>query len=340
MTSSPRHDPAGQLSRRRFGQFAAFALAAGAGSLVLPGRAAADGADAQTFYDRARELAGNDPVLCALEKALTPGMPLPPFPPVPEPVRLFDDLAFLSAGWVSAMAVLTDEGIVLIDALTSPADAENVIVPGLRALGADPAAIKYIVVTHGHYDHFGGAQLLADRYGARVLMSPADWDLVARTGPADAPVRDLDIMDGQKLTLGGTTIRLHHTPGHTPGTVSPIIPVRAGNRRHTAMLWGGMFPPDTLPELRTFLSSIQSFRARARAAGADVELSNHPNDHALERAQQLRDQPGGPNPFVLGRPRTQRFMAVMDAMLRGRIADAEATGVSPSPRAAGAHACC
>ncbi|GGQ64147.1 MBL fold metallo-hydrolase [Kitasatospora griseola] len=315
------------LSRRTFGLLATLALA---GPLTAPAQAAAAAVEAQDHYDRARELAGDDPVLCALVTALTPGATAP-LPPAPAPLKLFDDLAVLSAGWVSATAVLTDHGIVLIDALTSPADAEHVIVPGLRTLGADPATLKYVVVTQGHYDHFGGAQLLADRYGARVLMHPADWDLIARTAPADAPARDLDILDGQRLTLGGTTIRLHHTPGHTPGTVSPIIPVRAGARRHTAMLWGGTLPPAGLPELRTYLSSVRSFRTRAVRAGADVELSHHPTDFGLERAEQLRAHPDGPNPFVLGRPRTERFLAVLDLMLRGRIADAGAAGVRAEP---------
>ncbi|WP_068691512.1 MBL fold metallo-hydrolase, partial [Thermobifida halotolerans] len=277
-------------------------------------------------YDRARRLAGEDPVLLALVRALTPDVSIPDFPDPPAPVKLFDDLAMLSVGFVHAMAVLTDDGIVLIDALRSAEDAENVIVPGLRELGADPETVRYVVVTHGHYDHFGGARYLADRYGARVLMSPADWDLVARTRPDDAPARDLEIADGQRLTLGDTTIHLHHTPGHTPGTVSPIFPVRAGSERHTAMLWGGTNPPETLTELRTYLSSIRSFRNRMRRAKVDVELSNHPVDHGLDRVEQLRNQPDGENPFVLGRRRTDRFMAVMSLMLRGRIADAEAAG--------------
>ncbi|MFJ4185234.1 MBL fold metallo-hydrolase [Kitasatospora sp. NPDC089509] len=318
------------FTRRRLAQLAVLGLAAGAAPAALPGPAAAatpspaTPAASRTHYDRARRLAGDDPVLRALVTALTPGSTLPALP-APAPVKLFDNLVLLSAGWVSAMAVLTDDGIVLIDALTSPADAEDVIVPGLRAVGADPAAIRHVVVTHGHPDHFGGAQTLAERYGARVHLSAADWDLLARTHPAHAPVRDLDIADGAHLTLGGTTIELHHTPGHTPGTVSPIIPVRAGRRHHSAMLWGGLNPPSTVPDLRTFLASVQSFRAVMRRTNVEVELSNHPNDHSLERAEQLRHQPpGAANPFLLGGPRTQRYMAVMDAMLRGRITDAEA----------------
>ncbi|MFG2910820.1 MBL fold metallo-hydrolase [Kitasatospora sp. NPDC048286] len=292
---------------------------------------------ARAHYDRARRLAADDPVLRALVTALAPGSGTPPLPlPVPEPVKLFDNLVLLSAGRVSATAVLTDDGIVLIDALTSPSDTEDVIIPGLRAVGADPAAIRHVVVTHGHADHFGGAQALADRYGARVHMSPADWDLLTRTRPCDAPVRDLDITDGAQLTLGGTTIELHHTPGHTPGTVSPVIPVRAGRRHHSAMLWGGLNPPSTVPELRTYLASVHSFRAVMRRTNVEVELANHPNDHDLERVEHLRHQPpGAANPFLLGGPRTQRYTAVMDAMLRGRIAEAEAAeaaGTGAGPR--------
>ncbi|MBA2950456.1 MBL fold metallo-hydrolase [Streptomyces himalayensis] len=342
MTSSPRHEGmTGCLTRRRFGQLAALGLVAGVGSVGPISSAVAAGADARVHYDRARRLAGSDPVLRALVAALTPGFDFPR-PPAPAPIKLFDNLAMLSVGWVSAMAVLTDDGIVMIDALTSPAEAESVLVPGLRELGADPETIRYVVVTHGHGDHFGGAQYLADHYGARVLMSPADWDLVARTRPANAPTRDLDIADGQRLTLGGTTIQLHHTPGHTPGTVSPIIPVRAGRERHTAMLWGGTNPLTTPTELRTYLGSIHSFRARMRQANVDVELSNHPGDYGLQRAEQLRSRPGRANPFVLGRPRTQRFMAVMESMLRGRLADAEAGNARGASRSHGGavQGCC
>ncbi|MFF8970550.1 hypothetical protein [Streptomyces sp. NPDC014995] len=64
--------------------------------------------------------------------ALIPGLDVPR---PPAPIKLFDDLAMPSTGWVSAMAVLPDDGIVLIDALTSSAEAENVLVPGLRELG-------------------------------------------------------------------------------------------------------------------------------------------------------------------------------------------------------------
>ena len=54
-------------------------------------------------------------------------------------------------------------------------------------------------------------------------MSAADWDVIDRLG-GTKPTRDMVATDGQKLTLGDTTVTLYITPGHTPGTLSVLIP--------------------------------------------------------------------------------------------------------------------
>ncbi|GAA2078993.1 MBL fold metallo-hydrolase [Actinomadura alba] len=286
---------------------------------------------AQDYYDRAARLAGNDPVLLALVDALAPDYVMPPVE-APEPLRIFDNVAVVSTGFVSATALLTSQGVILIDALGSPDDAEKIIVPQLSSVGVDPSKIKYVVAAHGHWDHFGGAQYFADQYGARVMMGPADWDLIAADPPANAPNRDLEISDGQRLTLGDTTVAFHHTPGHTPGTVSSIFPVRWKGRRHTAMLLGGTNPPAATADKRAHLSSVLAFASRMRQAGVDVELNNHGTcDHGLKRMEELRSGSAEPgNPFTIGQSRAQRFMNVMETMLRGRIAsDQEAHTATP-----------
>ena len=85
-----------------------------------------------------------------------------------------------------------------------------------------------MLVSHGHLDHVGGAKLLQERFGARVLLTAADWDLLERDNPPWKPRRDMEIADGQKLTLGDTTLTMYFTPGHTNGTVSTLIPLRDG----------------------------------------------------------------------------------------------------------------
>lgn len=336
------------LTRRRLWQLgAASAVTAGAATLLRQPAAEASTLtvkSAQDYFDRAAQLAGDDPVLKSIMAALTAGF-APPRPAAPAPQKIFDNVAVLSVGFVSATAILTSDGIILIDALDNPAEAEQYIVGGLRELGADPATIKYVVVTHAHGDHFGGAQYLADTYGARVMMAPADWDVLATTKPANAPARDLDIADGQKLTLGDSTVVLHHTPGHTPGTVSPVFPARRQGREHKGLLWGGTNPPAATADKETYLASILTFASRTRRAGVDVELSNHPFcDYGLERMAELRGAPDtAKNPFVLGASGAQRFMKVMETMLRGRIAqdqEATATASATTPAASTRPASC
>ncbi|MFF4197113.1 hypothetical protein [Nonomuraea sp. NPDC001831] len=102
-------------------------------------------------------------------------------------------------------------------------------------------------------------------------------------------------------------------------------------RRHTAMFWGGTNPPAATADKRTALASVRAFAATMRRAGVDVELNNHGGvDDGLTRIEQLRaGTTGVANPFVIGRARTQRFMKVMEVMLRGRIAQDEETPAGP-----------
>lgn len=72
-----------------------------------------------------------------------------------------------------------------------------------------------IVCTHGHNDHINAAVELADAVGAPIWVHPDDtmlWDVVNPGRPADAP-----LADGQEIAVGTTTLRVLHTPGHSPG---------------------------------------------------------------------------------------------------------------------------
>ena len=123
----------------------------------------------------------------------------------------------------SAWAVKTSAGIILIDTLFGYA-AQDEIVDGMKKLGLDPADIKYIVVSHAHGDHDGAVKFLQDTYHPHVFLAPKDWELAARQ--ATPCSHDMDATDGQKLTLGDTTITIYIIPGHTGGTLSFLVPVR------------------------------------------------------------------------------------------------------------------
>jgi len=130
-------------------------------------------------------------------------------PPRPEwhaePAKVFDNLYFVGQTEYSAWAVTTSDGIIVVDALWDYS-VEDEVVNGLKNLGLDPAKIKYVLLSHGHIDHAGGARYLQDHFGSRVIASAADWDLMDRdTGRWPKPKRDMVATDGQKLTLGDTT---------------------------------------------------------------------------------------------------------------------------------------
>jgi metallo-beta-lactamase class B len=111
------------------------------------------------------------------------------------------------------------------------------------------------------------------------------------------------------------------------------------------MSWGGTNPPTATASKETYLSSILTFASRMRRARVDVELSSHAfADYGLERMEELRSAPDSrENPFVLGTSGAQRFMKIMENMLRGRIAqDQEAATTASTTTAESVHtaSCC
>jgi len=227
-----------------------------------------------------------------------------------EPVKVFDNLYFVGQTEYSAWAVTTTEGIILIDTLFDYSVEEEVAV-GLKKLGFDPAMIRYAVVTHAHPDHHGGAKFLHDHYKSRIVMSGADWDVIERLN-GTKPSRDMVATDGQTLTLGDTTITLHLTPGHTPGTLSLLIPVRDNGSRHLVALWGGTGLNADRASLDAYIRSAQRFDNIAQKAGADIILSNHTDwDGSKVNLPQLaKREPDTPNPYVVGTPAVRRYLEV------------------------------
>jgi metallo-beta-lactamase class B len=230
-----------------------------------------------------------------------------------EPVRVFDNLLYVGMTEFSSWAVTTSEGIIVIDPIFDYS-VEDEVVEGLRKLGHDPADIRYVIVSHGHYDHAGGAKYLQDRFGARVLLSAADWDLLEQNGADWVARRDIEVVDGQKLTLGDTTLEMYLTPGHTNGTISTLIPVRDGSSPHVAALWGGTlfnFGPDAA-RFAAYAESAERFREIATHAGADVLLSNHTDyDGSKQKLPALATRAAGePHPYVVGTDSVRRYLTV------------------------------
>jgi metallo-beta-lactamase class B len=232
-----------------------------------------------------------------------------------EPARMFDNLYWVGTKIHSAWALKTSGGIILIDTLYNYA-VEAEIVDGLKKLGLDPAAVKYVVITHAHGDHDEGARLLQDRYGTHVVMGAPDWDAIEKNTvmPGGAPKRDIVATDGQKITLGDGGVTLVTTPGHTPGTLSLIFTVKDRGKPLTIAYSGGTafnFPHDAA-HYDIYIASQHKMAAAARAAGATAVMSNHSEfDDAWERSRLVKLlKPGEPHPYEIGADGVQRYFTM------------------------------
>lgn len=253
---------------------------------------------------------------------------IPPRPPGPpdrstwyaEPVKVFDNLYFFGQSEYAVWAITTSEGIIVLDTIFDYS-VEDELAGGMKKLGLNPANIKYAVVSHAHPDHDGGARFLQDHYGTRVIMSPADWDVLDKRTVGTKPKRDIEATDGQKLTLGDTTLTLYITPGHTPGTISTLFPVKDNGTPHLAALWGGVGLNPDRERVQLYIQSAQRFSGIVKQAGADIILANHTDwDRSKINLPMLAKRaPGGPNPYVVGNAKVLNFLKVAEECGLARI---------------------
>ncbi len=240
-----------------------------------------------------------------------------------EPQKVFDNLYFVGQTEYSAWAITTTQGIILLDAIFDYS-IEAEVDEGLRKLGLNPADIKYVIISHGHLDHAGGAKFIQEKFGARLIMSAADYDLLDQQNPSWKPKRDMVATDGMNLTLGDVTMTLYLTPGHTEGTISTIFPVRDGNRKHTVATWGGTlfnFGANR-PRLMSYAQQAERFRGIAAKAGADVMLSNHTvYDGSKTKLPAVKARkPGEPNPYVIGADAVRRYLTTVGECAQAAVA--------------------
>ena len=243
-----------------------------------------------------------------------------------EPMKIFDNLYFIGRTGTVVYAITTPNGIILIDSGYID-DLETVLMPGMDRLGLDPARIEYVIIAHGHADHFGGAAYLQEQYGARIVMGASDWDLLERAsveGSLSVPVpdRDLIAMDGGSISLGGVEVTTIFIPGHTPGSLGLIFPVKDGEITHRAALFGGtILNPIRITNegLKQYRDSIENFSQYAWDMKVDVEIQNHPLYDEMQNKISLlktRGTGGGRHPFVVGQEAYQTFLGVMSECTR------------------------
>jgi metallo-beta-lactamase class B len=223
--------------------------------------------------------------------------------------RIFDDLLIVAQKQTNCFVLKTSDGLILIDAIWPEKRAFEAIVKAVRDVGWNPRKIKKLVVTHGHVDHTGCGKWFVEKYNVKTYLSEVD-DIFWQQHPTkpDRPETwkdykiDVYIEDGDTVTLGDKTIYVYGTPGHTPGGLSYIFPVREKGKIHMAALWGGTTPPWTKTGVQEYLKSLEYFMSQAADKKVDVALSNHTAmDNGMERIMYSRVRLDYmPNIYIIG----------------------------------------
>lgn len=229
-----------------------------------------------------------------------------------EPFKVFDNLYYVGPGYVSVWLLTTPEGNILFDTAQEPYVDD--VIGNIRKVGVDPKSIRYIILSHGHLDHFGGAAKIQDASGARVMAAEQDWKMIEQVGSRPGrggtaaprvPKKDMVVKEGDTLALGGQKLTFHLTPGHTPGVVTTegIIVYDAG-KPYRAIVWGGAGYRGGLADAE---DSVRSADKVAKIQGVQVNLQIHswaepdgyPGGGVLERGLRLKNRKAGdPHPFV------------------------------------------
>ncbi len=232
-----------------------------------------------------------------------------------KPTKVFDNVYCIGSVSVVAWVINTSDGLILIDSMWDDRDAK-LIEEGIKGFGLDPKNLKYIILSHGHGDHYGGAKYLREKYGAKVVLTKTDTDLMynLNTGANSprSPKTKVDIYSKDKdiIKLGDTSITILETPGHTAGCTSFIFPVKYKGKEYTAVLWGGTGLPRDKDLIQKYKESAEYFKKEAAARNAEVSLTAHlfaDNGYAnLEKVRNLKE--GEQNPFIMSKENMEKYL--------------------------------
>jgi metallo-beta-lactamase class B len=234
-----------------------------------------------------------------------------------EPAKVADNLYFIGTKVHNAWAIVGSEGIIVIEALFEYATQDEII-GGLKKLGLDTSKVKYVLLSHAHGDHDGGAKLLQDEIpGVRLVYGTEDWTSVDQSTnrPGGKPKRDIAGTDGMRISVGDASVQIVTMPGHTAGTLSFLFEVKDNGKPMRVAYVGGTAIPfnGDAAYYETYLASSSKLAKAAADFGATVLMTNHTEfDNGYFRSHTAASRkPGSANPYDVGREAVARYFTVV-----------------------------
>jgi len=220
-----------------------------------------------------------------------------PFPPY----KVIGNVYYVGTKGLANFLITTPDGNILINS-----DFER-NVPTIRAsvekLGFSFRDTKILLGSHAHGDHMAGDAMVKELTGALVMAMAEDVPALEKMRPGNKPHPiDRVLHDGDRVTLGSTTLVAHLTPGHTKGCTTwtmkvqdsgktyDVVIVGSVNVNQGYMLVGNKYYPEIADDFARTFKILQSLPA-------DVFLGAHGDYYGME-AKYARMKTGGPNPFI------------------------------------------
>ena len=167
-----------------------------------------------------------------------------------DPFKIKGNLYFVGCYAASSHLIDTGDGLILID--TGYPQNLYLLINSIYKLGFSPYDVKYIIHSHGHYDHLGGTKAFCELTGAKTFIGSGDetyadgkddltWAKeLGYTGYYETFTPDVIMHDGDVIELGNTKIEVISTPGHTPGTMSIFFDVEEDGKTYHVAMHGGV----------------------------------------------------------------------------------------------------
>ena len=211
-----------------------------------------------------------------------------------EPFHLIDNIYYVGTDGIAVYIIKTSQGVILMDSALP--QSTGMIKDNIAKLGFKLGDIKYILNSHAHFDHTGGLAEIKNETGAQLIAGERDKPLLeGGYYPGDEENKDLSfppvkvdrtVKEGDKVTLGDTTLTAHSTPGHTPGCTSWEMTVKDGGQdRDVLFFCSGTVALNKLVGRPTYPGIIDDYRstfAKVKAMKPDVLLGPHPEVYGMQ----------------------------------------------------------
>jgi metallo-beta-lactamase class B len=230
------------------------------------------------------------------------------------PHKVIGNIYYVGTRTLSSFLIATPEGHILVNSTYE----RNVrtIEKSVTDLGFKFAEVRVVLGTHAHGDHQEGDALIKELTGAQVMVMLEDVPALEaiRPGGKMHPI-DRMLRDGEEVTLGGTTLVAHLTPGHTRGCTTWTMRAREGGRNFNVVFaCSYRAPANVTPAIENEFN--RTFKV-VRALPCDVPLGDHPAQYNL-MAKYARLKPGASNPFI-DAANCWREADIQEAMLRAQV---------------------